>query len=319
MVSFFFSLELNNWKSRLPSQLDVTPATKAKSTPHRLMLHCDYWWCFILLHRPFFNRRAHSIQHSDREIDHVKVNPTSSQRFICSLESIQLCKRAAENILDLLETWSARYTLRYAPLTLLQIVFSAGTVFLLLALQATASLRIAHGSLKTALAQVEVCVRSLREMGVTWRTAVRTADILAAVLRDKLQPVIARRLAHKGTRDFQAATSSLSGSQDSASVLYDVDVGEPEETDFFLADLATSYPLDWNSQNQTTSQWSQTPLGFSTQSGSSVAGERAYPELDMTGLLLPNFGLIGAPELWEQTLLGSDTDRAREFYTPLSS
>ncbi|KAJ6588295.1 fungal-specific transcription factor domain-containing protein [Mycena capillaripes] len=67
-------LELNNWKSQLPPQLDITLANRAKSTPQRLMLHLTYWWCFITLHRPFFNRRAQPIQHSDREVDHVKVN-----------------------------------------------------------------------------------------------------------------------------------------------------------------------------------------------------------------------------------------------------
>ncbi|KAF8132175.1 hypothetical protein K438DRAFT_829927 [Mycena galopus ATCC 62051] len=77
-------LELNNWKSKLPPQLDITLVNRDSSTPHRLMLHLAYWWCFITLHRPFFNRRMQPIQLSDPEIDHVK-----------------LCVRAAENVLEL--------------------------------------------------------------------------------------------------------------------------------------------------------------------------------------------------------------------------
>ncbi|KAJ6590939.1 fungal-specific transcription factor domain-containing protein [Mycena vulgaris] len=290
-------LQLNNWRSRLPPQLNLTPANRAKSTPQRLMLHCEYWWCFIVLHRPFLNRRAQSIQYSDREIDHVK-----------------LCKRAAENVLELLETWSSLYTLRYAPVTLLQVIFSAGTIFLLLALQATASHRVAHGSLKTALTQVEQCVRHLHEMGQAWQCAARTGDILAALLQDKLKPVIARRLAHKGIRFAEAATppetSSPAETQHSASEL--------QETNLLPADLElpASYTPYWNSQNELGSAWSQTPLDFLTQSqDDAIAGflsaeGNIFPELDTAGFLLPTFDFFGAPELWDQNLFAGDTDRS---------
>ncbi|KAJ7764602.1 hypothetical protein DFH07DRAFT_698722, partial [Mycena maculata] len=176
IFSLACSLELNTWKSRLPPELNITLANRAKSTPQRLMLHLTYWWCFIVLHRPFFNRRAQVIQTSDREIDHDK-----------------LCKRAAENMMELVETWSSLYTLRYMPISMNQVLFGAGTIFLLLALQATSSLRIAQGSLKTALAQVEQCIRYLHEVGRTWASAARAGDILHAVLHDKLRPIILRR------------------------------------------------------------------------------------------------------------------------------
>ncbi|KAJ7721047.1 hypothetical protein B0H16DRAFT_1699809 [Mycena metata] len=175
-------LELHKWKSDLPAPLDLTLANKSKSTPQRLMLHCQYWWCFIVLHRPFFNRRSHPTQvHLDGQIDHVK-----------------LCLRAAENIMEVLETWSQIYTLGLTPLPLVQIMFGAGTVFLLRALQSTASPRIAYGALQTALAQVKQCIEYMREMGRTFRSATRTANMLQALLNDKLQPIIARRLTQKG-------------------------------------------------------------------------------------------------------------------------
>ncbi|KAF7360517.1 Zn(2)-C6 fungal-type domain-containing protein [Mycena venus] len=98
--------ELGNWKRRLPPQLRITPENRASSTPQRLMLHLAYWWCSLTLHRPFFNFPAQRIH---PEVDHIK-----------------LCIHAAENILELVETWSCLYTLRLTPVTKQGIVFSAG-------------------------------------------------------------------------------------------------------------------------------------------------------------------------------------------------
>ena len=67
------SLNLNTWKGRLSPELDITVKSRPTSTPHKLMLHLAYWWLFILLHRPFFQRKNRQIHSTDREIDHVKV------------------------------------------------------------------------------------------------------------------------------------------------------------------------------------------------------------------------------------------------------
>ncbi|KAK0205282.1 fungal-specific transcription factor domain-containing protein [Desarmillaria ectypa] len=148
------SLQLNNWKSQLCPEVDITPSNRNISTPHRLMMHLLYWLMFILLHRPFFNRRARLVYSSEREIDHKK-----------------LCKRAAENILTILQTWRSLYTLRYVPVTLFQAVFSAGTVFLLLG-----------GS---SLVKVELCVRYLNEIGKSWKCAIDIGAILQKLLEDQ--------------------------------------------------------------------------------------------------------------------------------------
>ncbi|KAJ7028670.1 hypothetical protein C8F04DRAFT_1289671 [Mycena alexandri] len=195
------SLELHKWKSDLPAAIDLTLANKSTSTPQRLMLHCQYWWCFIVLHRPFFNRRSNPTQvHLDGKIDHVK-----------------LCLRAAENIMEVLETWSQIYTLGLSPMPLVQIIFGAGTVFLLRALQSTASPRIAHGALKTALAQVEQCIKYMREMGRTFRSSTRIANMMQALLNDKLRPILARRLAQKGMPISAPGASSSSAPDPSSS------------------------------------------------------------------------------------------------------
>lgn len=69
----YCSLQLNTWKGRLCPDVDLTLKTRPTATPHRLTLHLTYWWLFILLHRPFFNRKARPIHGTDKEIDHIKV------------------------------------------------------------------------------------------------------------------------------------------------------------------------------------------------------------------------------------------------------
>ncbi|KAJ7507160.1 fungal-specific transcription factor domain-containing protein [Mycena galericulata] len=289
-------LELNNWKSRLPRQLDITPGNRARSTPQRLMLHCQYWWSSIVLHQPFFNRRNQPIRQGDPEVDHVK-----------------LCKRAAENIMELVETWSSLYTLRYVPVTMLQVVFSAGTVFLLLALQATASPRIAHTSLKTALAQVELCVRYLQQVGETWAASARTADILRAVMDEKLRPIIERRLAPKRLEDFTPASTPEPTERRASAP---PQAGVPEAFLFHVP----SYADGWHDP-ELGSDWPQRPYDLLPQSHGSMhggpapymyplAGANTFTELDESGFL-PALDGLGVPELWEQDLFG--IDRSRHF------
>ncbi|KAJ7721044.1 hypothetical protein B0H16DRAFT_379677 [Mycena metata] len=290
-------LELHEFKSLLPPELEITPANRARSTPQRLVLHCQYWWCFLVLHRPFFNRRSQTVLHSDGQIDHVK-----------------LCIRAAENIMELLETWSSLYTLRLSPITLLQVVFSAGTIFLLRSLQATTNQRIAHASLKTSLAQAEQCVRYLHEMGQTWPCALRTGDILKTVLHDKLRPIIERRLKYKGVdiTPFLANTSS----QDVTPAASNANESEPTtESPPFDPGLS-----EWNPEYEADMDWAQLSSDFATPphipavpGDFSFPGDTMFPELDMSGFIIPTFDLFGAPDLWGQDLLG--TDNSRDFYS----
>ncbi|KAF8064999.1 hypothetical protein FPV67DRAFT_1671298 [Lyophyllum atratum] len=166
-------LKLNTWKSNLSSDLDITLKSRPTATPHRLMMHCTYWWFFILLHRPFYHRKHRP---TDRDIDHVK-----------------LCKRAAENIVELLGTWRSLYTLRFTPITLVQTAFSAGTIYLLTAVQAATGLRVAQESLKHALAQAQLCVQYLLEIGKSWQCATNIGEILRRLLQEQLKPLLDRR------------------------------------------------------------------------------------------------------------------------------
>ncbi|KAF7360527.1 Zn(2)-C6 fungal-type domain-containing protein [Mycena venus] len=281
-------LELNNWKKRLPPQLDITLENRASSTPQRLLLHLAYWWCSLTLHRPFFNCMAQRIHHSDSEVDHI-----------------ELCIHAAENILELTKTWSSLYTLRLAVLTMQGVVFSAGTVFFLCALQATAGPRIEHGKLQVMLAQVQTCISYLHEMGGTWPSSMLTGNMLQAILNDKLRPVIIRRLAHRGVQMFTATTSDRE--VPAAPGMEGHETGLP-------AEAASSYVPEWDSQLDTARGWSEPPLdnffqnapaafGLGAQASPAPMGADAilelnFPELDTSGFLSPNFDYFRSP-VWQ--------------------
>ncbi|KAJ7747455.1 hypothetical protein DFH07DRAFT_1062746 [Mycena maculata] len=188
------SVQLYSWKSRLPADIDITPTTnRGTATPHRLMMHCTYWWAFILLHRPFFHRKARPTHGSDPEVDHVK-----------------LCKRAAENSMELLQTWRSLYTLRFAPVTLVQVIFSTGTIFLLLVAQATSGIRVAQGSLKSALVQVEICIRYLLEIGKSWQCGTNIGEILRNLLQEQFEPILQSRRFGKSSALYPALSTSKS-------------------------------------------------------------------------------------------------------------
>ncbi|KAJ6449074.1 hypothetical protein C8R45DRAFT_1045400 [Mycena sanguinolenta] len=264
-------VELHNWKNRLPAHLDITPINKGSSTPQRLTLNISYWWCFIALHRPFFNRRTQPIQQSD-EVDHIK-----------------LCTRAAENILDLTETWSSLYSLRFIAANVAAVIFSAGTVFFLRALQATGSSRIAQGVLNTALPQAEKCIRFLHDIGNTWPAVNRTGDLLQSILDDRLKPVIMRRLG----RRIEQIPSLL---KDKPARIPDSDpLMHHDQANFFPTEPTApspSYVPNWNSQLEMPAelldffaQMEDTAAGFDVHLSPTFMGETAFPSLDMNEYL----------------------------------
>ncbi|KAJ7178079.1 hypothetical protein C8R46DRAFT_1329048 [Mycena filopes] len=318
-------LELFTWKSQLPPHLDITLANRAKSTPQRLLLHCQYWLCFIALHQPLFDRKSAPLQHSDGQ----QVEPR--QVIVRSY-----APAPPKNLLELLETWRALYTLRLAPVAMEQIIFGACTVFMLRALQATSATRIAHAALRSALAQVEQCIRHLFELGGTFASAGRTAESLHAVLHDRLRPIIARRLTEKGMTIPEAGappparapavdasgeggtdggyTPPVAGTPDSvssselASPMYAFGTPDPG-AEAILGSFsggyqgttqppeASLYPPAWHPPPATS--WPDT-------SSQTFAASHAFgqplptdgADQDMAGILLTNFDYFGSPELW---------------------
>ncbi|KAF4608134.1 hypothetical protein EYR40_000478 [Pleurotus pulmonarius] len=160
-------VKLNAWKDALAQELDITQSNRGTATPHKIMLHLAHWWLFILLHRPFYHHRW--------------------------LIPNKLCNRAAEHSMELLSTWRSLYGLRYAPITLVQVIFSAGTVYLLSAVQATSGVRVAPVSLKHSLDHAELCMQYLSECGRSWECANKIGEILRSLLMKQLEPRLQRR------------------------------------------------------------------------------------------------------------------------------
>jgi hypothetical protein len=90
--------------------------------------------------------------------------------------------------MDLLGTWHSSYTLRYVPIILIQVAFSAGTIFLLSAIQATSGERLARTSLHHSLSQAELCIQYLNEVGQSYQGAKNVADALTNLLQNQLKP-----------------------------------------------------------------------------------------------------------------------------------
>ena len=167
------------------------------------MLHLAFSWLFILLHRPFY-RRSRPVPGLQKDIDHVKVNSGCLCKSWETTDSFmdQICDKAARNIMELLAAWRKLYTLRYVPVTTAGVVFSAGTVFLLSALQTSPGARTAR-AFSQSLAQADLCVEYLLESGKSFQCANDIAEILRNLLQQELtarsreSPTIASSTIHR--------------------------------------------------------------------------------------------------------------------------
>jgi hypothetical protein len=116
----------------------------------------------------------------------------------------QLCDEAAKNTMTLLGSWNSLFGLRYAPLTLVQVVFSAGTVFLLSVEHATTG-RPTSFSLHDSRTQLDLCIEYLSEVGKSFSTARQVREIL-----NKLRQSQSNRLHGCPSESGHTASSSSS-------------------------------------------------------------------------------------------------------------
>lgn len=92
--------------------------------------------------------------------------------------------------MEILRTWHDLFGLRFSPITLIQIAFSAGTVYLLLAVQACSGVRVAKKELEHAITQQKLVVDYLHEIGRSWPGANKIAEILKDLVQKKLTPLL---------------------------------------------------------------------------------------------------------------------------------
>lgn len=128
--------------------------------------------------------------------------------FVC-----QRCNRAATDIMEFAESWRARFSVRYVPITFIQVVSAAGTVFVLDALQATSGPRLATQRLKDAMDKTKKAIGYMAEVGETFASAAGMAQILRGLLDHQVQG----RLVRRGAAETARLTANGDGHAASAS------------------------------------------------------------------------------------------------------
>lgn len=89
-----------------------------------------------------------------------------------------------------LATWRSLYSLRYAPITMIQILFSAGTVYLLVAIQASSGVRMAQKELGYSSDKQKLVMQCLQEVGASWKGATNISGILKKLMQEQLRPLL---------------------------------------------------------------------------------------------------------------------------------
>jgi len=92
--------------------------------------------------------------------------------------------------MEIFKTWHELFGLRFCPITLIQIGFSAGTVYLLLALQACSGVRVAKKELDHAISHEKLVAEYLHEVGRSWPGANKIVEILKNLVQKKLTPLL---------------------------------------------------------------------------------------------------------------------------------
>ena len=106
-----------------------------------------------------------------------------------------------------LATWQTLYGLQYCSITLIQTVFAAGTVYLLVAIQSISGPRPAYKDLRFALDQQQAVLSHLREIGKSWQGANNIAGILKNMMHVQLRPLMERKMhSNPSVKEIEAAS-----------------------------------------------------------------------------------------------------------------
>lgn len=95
--------------------------------------------------------------------------------------------------MELAKIWREHFKLRCVPITMIQVVSAAATIFVVAAVQAVSGPRVAHGALESAEKSAETAIQYLREVGESFASAANVADILQHLLQQQVQTRKTRR------------------------------------------------------------------------------------------------------------------------------
>ena len=85
--------------------------------------------------------------------------------------------------MELAGIWRKHFLLRYVPITMIQVVSAAATIFVVAAVQAVSGPRIAHGALESAEKSAGTAIQYLREVGESFASATSVANILQNLIQ----------------------------------------------------------------------------------------------------------------------------------------
>jgi hypothetical protein len=95
--------------------------------------------------------------------------------------------------MELAGIWRKHFSLRYVPITMIQVVSAAATIFVVAAVQAVSGPRIAKSALDSAEKNARLAIEYLREVGESFASALNVANILQNLLQEQVQARKARR------------------------------------------------------------------------------------------------------------------------------
>jgi len=216
-------ISISGWKDVLPPEIDISKSSPGVPQPHVLMLHMTYYWLIILLHRPFYRRRR-SFEDIEGYTDHIKP-----------------CNKAAAEIMELAGIWRKHFTLRYVPITMIQVISAAATIFVVAAVQAVSGPRIAHGALGSAEKSAENAIQYLREVGESFASSMNVANILQNLMEQQVQTRKVRRSPGPSSSNGAGLLASIASWQSPNSLPNSIVSGS-------AGDLNAISPLSWPEQ-----------------------------------------------------------------------
>jgi hypothetical protein len=203
--------------------------------------------------------------------------------------------------MELVGIWRKHFRLRYVPITMIQVVSAAATIFVVAAVQAVSGPRIAHGALESAEKSAGIAIQYLREVGESFASATNVANILQNLIQEQVQARKARRSPGSSPNGAGHIAACTMGSWQSPNSLpIGITSGSaggsnpvpPLSWEHIGAPLDSMYPnVQQQSMGQSSTQYStlagalETPLGYHQPFGDGL-GDSLYlpPAVALPGM-----------------------------------
>jgi hypothetical protein len=206
--------------------------------------------------------------------------------------------------MELAGIWRKHFLLRYVPITMIQVISAAATIFVVAAVQAVSGPRIAHGALESAEKRAGNAIQYLREVGESFASATNVANILQNLIQAQVQTRKARRspggssphgAGQIGTIPSWQSPNSLPSGIASGSVGDSNPISPLSWTEHIGAPLDGMYPNVQQSMGHSNTQYStlagalETPLGYHQPFGDGIGDSLYLPP----AVAIPGIGVGG--------------------------